>query len=132
MKGGHKKGKQSKKNVGRKKGKQSKSKVTSQKSKETTGESKLEVTTAFKKRTKVCNSYWLNGLQLSRKPNDERVMLFKEKKHVVSSQSAEDFPGSLDYPNCCLCHGNGRTLNYISCEVCGGNYFSCLIFFLLG
>lgn len=120
MNGGHKKGK-SKKNVGRKKGKQSKSKkVTSQKSKETTGQcKKLAVTTACKKRAQICNSYWLNGLRLSRKPNDERVMLFKEKKFVVSSHSSEDFSGSLDYPNCCLCHGNEHTLNYIACEVCG-------------
>ncbi|RDY00551.1 DDT domain-containing protein PTM, partial [Mucuna pruriens] len=123
MNGGHKKGKQSKKNAGRKKGKQSKSKkVTSLKSKETTSQyKKLVVTTASKKRTKICNSYWLNGLQLSRKPNDERVMLFKEKKRVVSS---EDFSGSLDYPKCCLCCENGCTLNYIACEFCGGDYFS--------
>ena len=87
---GHKKGK---KNVGRKKGKQGKTKkVIPQKSKETTGQyKKSEVTTARKKRTKICNSYWLNGLQLSRKPNDERVMLFKEKKRVASSK---DFSGS--------------------------------------
>ncbi|KHN05492.1 Nucleosome-remodeling factor subunit BPTF [Glycine soja] len=115
LNGGHKKGK---KNVGRKKGKQGKTKkVIPQKSKETTGQyKKSEVTTARKKRTKICNSYWLNGLQLSRKPNDERVMLFKEKKRVASSK---DFSGSLDHPKCCLCCGNECTLNYIACEICG-------------
>ncbi|KAH1158356.1 hypothetical protein AAZX31_11G094000 [Glycine max] len=118
LNGGHKKGKSSKKNVGRKKGKQSQTKkVTPQKSKEATDQyKKLPVTTAHKKRTRTCNSYWLNGLQLSRKSNDERVMLFKEKKCVVSS---EDFSGSVDYPKCCLCCGNECTLNYIACEICG-------------
>ncbi|XP_061362433.1 DDT domain-containing protein PTM [Gastrolobium bilobum] len=118
MNGGRKKGIQSKKNVGRKKGKQSKSKkVTYQKPKETNGQrKKLAVTIARKKRTKICSSYWLNGLRLSRKPNDERVMLFKEKKHVLSS---EDLSGSLEHPKCCLCCGDGCTLNYIACEICG-------------
>ncbi|KAK7312181.1 hypothetical protein VNO77_35862 [Canavalia gladiata] len=118
MNGGQKKRMQNKKNVGRKKGKQSKSKkLTSQKSKETTCQyEKMEVTTARKKRTKICNSYWLNGLRLSRKPNDERVMMFKEKKLVVP---LEDFSGSIDYPKCCLCCGNGGSLNYVACEICG-------------
>ncbi|CAJ1933950.1 unnamed protein product [Sphenostylis stenocarpa] len=118
MNGGHKKGKSGKKNMGRRKGKQSKpKKVTSEKSKETTSEyEQLAVTTARRTRTKICSSYWLNGLQLSRKPNDARIMLFKEKKSVVSS---EDFSGSLDYPKCCLCCENECTLNYIACEICG-------------
>ncbi|XP_020215306.1 DDT domain-containing protein PTM isoform X2 [Cajanus cajan] len=117
MNGGHKKGKQGKKNVGRKKGKQSKSKLTSQKSKETTSQhKKLAVITALKKRAKICSSYWHNGLQLSRKLNDERVTLFKEKKRVVFS---DDFSVSLDYPKCSLCCGNECTLCYIACEICG-------------
>ncbi|XP_047159025.1 DDT domain-containing protein PTM isoform X2 [Vigna umbellata] len=117
MNGGRRKGKPGKKNVGRKKGKQSKSKkVTSPESNEPTGEyTKLAVTTRGT-RTKFCSSYWLNGLRLSRKPNDERVLLFKEKKTIVSS---EDFSGSLDCLNCCLCCGNGYSLNYIACEICG-------------
>ncbi|XP_057456747.1 DDT domain-containing protein PTM isoform X2 [Lotus japonicus] len=114
MIGGRKKGTQSKKNVGRKKGKQSKNKkVTCQKSMETGKWKKLVVTS---KRKRTGYSYWLNGLWLSRKPNDERVMLFKEKKHVVSSK---DFSGSRDRPKCCLCCGDGCTLNYIACEICG-------------
>jgi len=126
MNGGRKKGKPSKKNVGRKKGKQSKpKKVISQESNETTAEyTKLAVTT--RTRTKFCSSYWLNGLHLSRKPNDNRVMLFKEKKTIVSS---EDFSGSLDGLNCCLCCGNGCTLNYIACEICGGTFLICFFFF---
>lgn len=133
--GGRKKGMQSKKNVGRKKGKKSKSKkVTSRKPKETTAQHrKLALTTACKKRTKICNSYWLNGLWLSRKPNDERVMLFKEKRHIVF---ARDLSGSLDCPKCCLCCGDGCTLNYIACEICGGKplFFASvhLSFFCVG
>lgn len=123
--GGRKKGMQSKKNVGRKRGRPSKSnKVTSQKPKETTGQHKFAVATARKKRTKLCKSFWLNGLWLSGKSSDERVMLFKEKKHIISSN---DFPGSLDCPKCCLCCGDGHTSNYIACEICGGNYFSTLL-----
>ncbi|CAL0304326.1 unnamed protein product [Lupinus luteus] len=118
MNRGHKKGIQSKKNVGRKKGTQNKSKkLTSQKSKAITAQCKtLAVTTVCKKRTNVYSSYWLNGIRFSTKPNDERVMLFREKKHVVSS---EDFPGSNDHRKCCLCCQDGCTSNYIACETCG-------------
>ncbi|CAL0334238.1 unnamed protein product [Lupinus luteus] len=116
-----KKGKQGKKNVGRKKRKQSKSKkLTSQKSEATTVQlKKLAVTTERKKRTNICTSYWLNGLWLSRKPNDERVMLFREKRHVVFS---EDFPGTLDHYKCRLCCQDGCTSNYIACGTCGDWY----------
>lgn len=114
--GGRKKGTQSKKNVGRKKGKQSKSKkVTSQRSKVTTGQHKMfAVTPARKTRTKLFNCYWLKGLRFSQKPNDERVMLFKEKKHIIS-----DVPTSLfEYPECRLRCGDASTSNYIACEIC--------------
>ncbi|KAK7258117.1 hypothetical protein RIF29_32569 [Crotalaria pallida] len=118
MNGGRKKGMQSKKNVGHKKGKQSKSKkLTSQKSEATIGQRKeLVVTMVRKKRTDICSSYWLNGLWLSRKANDERVMLFREKKHIVSS---EDFLGTLDHRKCRLCCLDGCTSSYIACERCG-------------
>lgn len=111
---------QNKRKVGRKKGRKSKSKkVTSRKPKETAScYKKPAVTSERKKRTHVWNSYWLNGLWLSRKPNDERVMLFKEKKHLALS---EGFCGTFDQPKCCLCCGDGCTLNYIACEICGGN-----------
>lgn len=127
--GGRKKGTQSKKNVGRKKGKQSKSKVvTSQRSKVTTGQHKMfAVTPARKTRTKLFNCYWLKGLRFSQKPNDERVMLFKEKKHIIS-----DVPtGLLEYPECCLRCGDVSASNYIACEICEGNYFSYLILVFL-
>lgn len=108
---------QNKRNVGRKKGKRSKSKkVTSRKVKETTSRSKTAVTFERKKRTHVCNSYWLNGLRLSTKPNDERVLLFKEKKHLAPSKG---FSNAFDQPKCHLCCGDGCTLSYIACEICG-------------
>lgn len=134
MNGGRKKGIQNKKNAGRKKGKQSKSKkVNNQKPKEIPAQRKKSmVTTVCKKRMNICSSYWLNGLWLSRKPDDERVMLFREKKRVVS---AEDFSAALDRPKCCLCSGDGCSLHYIACEICGGNHFFllfCLFFSLLG
>ncbi|KAI9117771.1 hypothetical protein K1719_011186 [Acacia pycnantha] len=108
---------QKKRNVGRKKGKKSKSKkVTQRKPKETTSRSKETVTFERKKRTQVCNSYWLNGLKLSTKPNDERVMLFKEKKHLAPSEGSS---GTFDQPKCHLCCGDRGTLDYIACEICG-------------
>ncbi|XP_028789234.1 DDT domain-containing protein PTM isoform X2 [Neltuma alba] len=115
---------QKKRNVGRKKGKKSKSKKvtsrkpkeTSRKPKETTSRSKTAVTFERKKRTHICNSYWLNGLRLSTKPNDERVMLFKEKKHLGTS---EGLSSTFDQPKCHLCCGDACTLNYIACEICG-------------
>lgn len=127
--GGYKKGMQSKKNVGRKKGKHSNSKkANSQKSKKTTGQRKTwEVTIAREKRSKHFSSYWLNGLWFSRKPNDERVMLFEAKKHTISAVIS----GSFDYPKCRLCCGDESTSNYIACEKCGGNYFSSFMLIFL-
>ncbi|CAL5212450.1 unnamed protein product [Lathyrus oleraceus] len=117
MIGGYKKGMQSKKNVGRKKGKHGKSKkATSQKSKKTTGQRKTwEVTIAREKRSEHFSSYWLNGLWFSRKPNDERVMLFEAKKRTIPAVIS----GSFDYPKCRLCCGDESTSNYIACEKCG-------------
>nr|XP_029151590.1 DDT domain-containing protein PTM isoform X1 [Arachis hypogaea] len=121
MNGGRKKGIQSKKKVGRKKGKQNKSKkANNQKPKETTAQQeKCMPTTVCKKRTNVCSSYWHNGLWLSRKPNDERVVLFREKKHVFSS---EGFSAATDNPKCGICSGDGPELHYIACDICGDWY----------
>ncbi|KAM0997171.1 hypothetical protein ACFX2I_007044 [Malus domestica] len=71
-----------------------------------------------KKRTQVYHSYWLNGLLLSRKPSDERVTLFWDKKLLVHSECASTI---LDQPKCHLCCEARYTssLNYISCEICG-------------
>nr|XP_034893672.1 DDT domain-containing protein PTM-like isoform X2 [Populus alba] len=69
-----------------------------------------------RKRTDTYYSYWLNGLLLSRKPDDERVAHFREKRYIAQSDSVID-----DQPKCHLCCEAGSTSisNYISCEMCG-------------
>lgn len=109
---------QTKKHGGRKKGKQIKPKKG-------TDKKRKRGTSCQKKRTQVYYSYWLNGLFLSRKPNDERVMLFREKKILAPSEQSSIIQ---DQPKCQLCNevGHTSTLSYIACEICGGNYFLLL------
>ncbi|KAL3828221.1 hypothetical protein ACJIZ3_017023 [Penstemon smallii] len=69
-----------------------------------------------KKRTPVNSSYWLNGLRLSRRPNDERLMHFRTKMLVLSGEvNSVD-----DKPKCSLCSEleYASRLNYVSCEIC--------------
>ena len=109
---------QKKKQRGRKKGKPVKSKKG-------TKEKPRKVPSCKRKRTEVSCSYWLNGLQFSRKPNDERVLLFRSK----SFQSASEEPSiTRNQPKCQLCDeaGHNSTLNYIACEICKG-----IVFFFL-
>ncbi|KAL0435352.1 UNVERIFIED_CONTAM: DDT domain-containing protein PTM [Sesamum radiatum] len=61
----------------RKKGKQAKS------GKGKSG--KLKSGFSKKKRTPVNSSYWLNGVQLSRRPNDERLIYFRSRMLLVRS-----------------------------------------------
>ncbi|XP_057955453.1 DDT domain-containing protein PTM isoform X2 [Malania oleifera] len=93
-----------------KKGKQSKSKKATSKPR--------KGASWQKKRTKVCHSYWLNGLHFSGKPNDERLMHFRREKLLVSSEHAADV---VDLPKCCLCCEAGYTSksSFISCDICG-------------
>ncbi|KAK3005003.1 hypothetical protein RJ639_016120, partial [Escallonia herrerae] len=101
----------SKKKVGRpKKGKKPKSrKGTSKKPKKGTCQ---------RKRTQMYHTYWLNGLHLTRKPNDERVMHFRSKKLLAPSERLAD---TLDQPKCGLCSEPESTsvLSYIRCDICG-------------
>ncbi|VFQ94021.1 unnamed protein product [Cuscuta campestris] len=71
-----------------------------------------------KKRTKFCRIYWLNGLLLSQKPNDDRVELFRRKQLLVLSG---ELGGTIDSPKCGLCSELESTtsVNYIACELCG-------------
>ncbi|XP_019157814.1 PREDICTED: DDT domain-containing protein PTM-like isoform X2 [Ipomoea nil] len=71
-----------------------------------------------KKRTKVYHIYWLNGLLLSQKPNDERVALFRSKNLLVLSSELD---ATIDSPKCSLCSEleSTPTVNYIACELCG-------------
>ncbi|XP_050225867.1 DDT domain-containing protein PTM [Mercurialis annua] len=103
---------QNKKARGRKKGKPGRGRP-----KKVTGQQPTKATSWRKKRTQAYHSYWLNGLLLTRKPEDERVMHFRKKRFVAPSQSV-----IYDQPTCRLCSEAGytSTVNYISCEMCGG------------
>lgn len=70
-----------------------------------------------RKRMQLCRIYWLNGLLLSQKPNDERVTLFRGKRLLVLSGEF----ATADQPKCNLCGEleYTPTSNYIACEVCG-------------
>lgn len=105
---------QNKKVEERRKGKQIKSKKTTFKKPKKPKRS----TSWRKKRSHIYHSYWLNGLLLSRKPNDERVIHFREKNIHSSS---EKLSVTLDQPKCHLCCEARctSTLSYIACEICG-------------
>uniref|UniRef100_A0A7N0UEK8 Uncharacterized protein n=1 Tax=Kalanchoe fedtschenkoi TaxID=63787 RepID=A0A7N0UEK8_KALFE len=76
---------------------------------------KVEDITPRKKRTQVHHSYWLNGLNLVKKPDDQRVVKFRrEKLHVPS----EDLNVILNQPVCTICSKFTSQLIYICCEVC--------------
>ncbi|GFQ03106.1 nucleosome-remodeling factor subunit bptf [Phtheirospermum japonicum] len=93
----------------RKKRKQAKSEKGSSK--------KPKINSCKKKRTPCNSSYWLNGLQLSRRPNDERLMHFRSRMLLV-------VPGEVnsvsDKPKCSLCGEleHNSNLNYVACEIC--------------
>ncbi|KAL9458652.1 hypothetical protein AB3S75_007506 [Citrus x aurantiifolia] len=104
---------QNRKHAGRKRGRPKSKKKTSRKPKKTTS--------LQKKRTQSYYSYWLNGLFLSRKPDDNRVMQFTRKNFLAASELLTD---TLDQPKCYLCHEaeHTSTSNYIACEICGEWY----------
>lgn len=108
---------------GRKKGKQTKSGRgrgrPRKQAKVDISEKKKPAEVAWRrKRMQLCRIYWLNGLLLSQKPNDERVTLFRSKKLLVLSG---ELAGTADQPKCSLCSEleYTPTSNYIACEVCG-------------
>ena len=77
-----------------------------------------------KKRTPICYPYWLNGLLLSRMPNDDRVMQFRRGRLIFPYECLNVV---IDKPTCHLCNEAGHTpmLSYIKCETCGGTSFQC-------
>ncbi|XP_010273302.1 PREDICTED: DDT domain-containing protein PTM [Nelumbo nucifera] len=100
------------KQIGRhKKGKKSQTK------KRMSNKSKKETCWPKRKRTKIYHTYWLNGLHLSRKANDDRMLPFRERKLILPSKSSSD---TLVQPKCCLCFEAGHTpsLAYVGCENC--------------
>ncbi|PON42193.1 Autoimmune regulator [Parasponia andersonii] len=106
---------QTKKRRGRKKGKPVNSKT---KSKKGTHEKPKKGTPCRRKRTEVSHSYWLNGLQLVRNPDDERILLFRDKNFLPPSEQSPILP---DQPKCQLCDeaGHTSTFSYIACQICG-------------
>lgn len=74
-----------------------------------------------KKRSQVYATYWLNGLFLSRKPDDERVVDFRARNHIPPFERLDSVN---DQPKCCLCQESEfrSKLNYVSCLTCGDWY----------
>ncbi|KAL3620384.1 hypothetical protein CASFOL_035296 [Castilleja foliolosa] len=69
-----------------------------------------------KKRKHVINSsYWLNGVHLSRRTNDERLMRFRSQMLLVLSGESTSIE-----PKCSLCGERDYTsnLDYVACEIC--------------
>lgn len=65
----------------------------------------------------MSHSYWLNGLRLSGKKNDERVLQFQRKRLYPPEDSAV-----IDQPKCPLCCETRYqpSFDYICCELCEG------------
>ncbi|CAL9230074.1 unnamed protein product [Arabidopsis halleri] len=74
-----------------------------------------------KERTDRCLSYWLNGLLLSRKADDERVLKFRKDRYYIPLENSDS---DHDQPKCHLCgpieSESGST--FIACEICGEWY----------
>ncbi|KAK6925566.1 Zinc finger, PHD-finger [Dillenia turbinata] len=72
-----------------------------------------------KKRTQIHHPFWLNGLQFSRKPNDERTLHFRKKQVIFPSDHMDV---TVDTPKCQLCceFNSISTSTYICCEFCKG------------
>ncbi|XVF04793.1 hypothetical protein REPUB_Repub05bG0116000 [Reevesia pubescens] len=70
-----------------------------------------------KKRTRAYHSYWLNGLRLSCKPDDERLIQFQRKMFFAPS---EHMTVSPNQPKCLLCceAEYASNSNYVACEIC--------------
>ncbi|KAL3620348.1 hypothetical protein CASFOL_035260 [Castilleja foliolosa] len=69
-----------------------------------------------KKRKHVINrSYWLNGVHMSRRTNDERLMRFRSQMLLVLSGESTSIE-----PKCSLCDERDYTssLDYVACEIC--------------
>ncbi|KAL6516102.1 hypothetical protein OROGR_019407 [Orobanche gracilis] len=81
------------------------------------------------KRTPVSSSYWLNGLQLSRRPNDERLMHFRSKMLLVL---AGEMTCVSNKSKCSLCgeQEHKTDMNYVACEICGEFGFMLMLWVL--
>lgn len=77
-----------------------------------------------KERSERCFSYWVKGLLLSRKPDDEQVKKFQKDRYYIPLENSEP---DHDQPKCHLCDSTEAGSAFIACEICGGNPFSNLL-----
>ncbi|GJT31710.1 DDT domain-containing protein PTM, partial [Tanacetum coccineum] len=77
---------------------------------------KIKKESLKKQRTQLHAAYWLNGLHLSRNPDDGRITEFRTKNHLLPFALLD----SISQPKCSLCDEPGfrPALNYINCETC--------------
>jgi hypothetical protein len=78
-----------------------------------------DLTWPKRKRTISPHSYWLNGLQWTRKPDDELDNDFRRSKVIYRAQNLvmED---ASSQPVCALCLKDTADHLYIGCDKCGG------------
>jgi hypothetical protein len=105
----------------KKKSKKSKKAVTKPKKVKIKGsaDSVTDPTWPKRKRTISPHSYWLNGLQWTRKPDDELDNDFRRSKVIYRAQNLEMEDVSLQ-PVCALCLKDTADHLYIGCDKCGG------------
>ncbi|KFK25512.1 hypothetical protein AALP_AA8G124500 [Arabis alpina] len=72
-----------------------------------------------KERTERFLTYWLKGLQLCRKPGDERVNKFQKDRYQIPLENSDP---DHDHPKCHLCSSTEAGSAFITCEICGEWY----------
>lgn len=79
-----------------------------------------------KKRTRFSFTYWLNGLCITKKPDDEKIKQFRAQNKVFLCGESTSL---VNKPRCSLCCEQEfcAELNYVACQICGdwfhGNAF---------
>lgn len=104
----------------KKKSKRSKKAVAKPKKEKLKGsaDSVTDLTWPKRKRTVSPHSYWLNGLQWTRKPDDELDNHFRRSKVILRAHNLEMEGASQ--PVCALCLKDTTDHIYIGCDNCGG------------
>ncbi|KAI3905562.1 hypothetical protein MKX01_036471 [Papaver californicum] len=94
------------------------------------GRSKKVVCWPKGNRTQIYHAFWLNGLRFSSKPNDARVMEFREGRLLLPSENSNAL---CTQPICGLCLEADYTprLIYVKCDKCQewfhGDAFGCKV-----
>ncbi|EPS59031.1 hypothetical protein M569_15781, partial [Genlisea aurea] len=81
----------------------------------------LKAVSRTKRRTPMYSSYWLNGLRLSRRPNDVRFTHLRDRLSILHSQQAVSVVDNNNKPKCSLCLETDYdpSMNYVACTICG-------------